>query len=58
MSAAPEPVGTLEVALAHATRLLATNPVMAAEQAAEIFGGGANAFSPYENGRPGRLSRS
>jgi tetratricopeptide (TPR) repeat protein len=37
MSAAPEPVGTLEVALAHATRLLATNPVMAAEQAAEIL---------------------
>src|SRR5471032_2024276 len=37
MSGAPEPVGTLEVALAHAGRLLATNPSMAAEQAAEIL---------------------
>jgi tetratricopeptide (TPR) repeat protein len=37
MSAAPEPVGTLEVALAHAGRLLATQPAMAAEQAAEIL---------------------
>jgi predicted Zn-dependent protease len=37
MSGAAEPVGTLEVALAHAMRLLATNPSMAAEQAAEIL---------------------
>jgi tetratricopeptide (TPR) repeat protein len=37
MSGAAEPVGTLEVALAHALRLLATNPSMAAEQAAEIL---------------------
>jgi predicted Zn-dependent protease len=37
MSAASEPVGSLEVALAHATRLLATDPPMAAEQAAEIL---------------------
>jgi tetratricopeptide (TPR) repeat protein len=37
MSAASEPVGTLEVALAHAMRLLATDPSMAAEQAAEIL---------------------
>src|ERR1700726_2161555 len=37
MSAAGEPVGTLEVALAHATRLLATHPAMAAQQAREIL---------------------
>jgi predicted Zn-dependent protease len=37
MSATAEPVGTLEVALAHATRLLATDPLRAAEQAAEIL---------------------
>jgi tetratricopeptide (TPR) repeat protein len=37
MSAAAEPVGTLEVALAHALRLLATDPPKAAEQAAEIL---------------------
>jgi tetratricopeptide (TPR) repeat protein len=37
MSAASEPVGTLEVALAHAMRLLATDPPKAAEQAAEIL---------------------
>ena len=37
MSAASEPVGPLEVALAHARRLLATDPPMAAEQAAEIL---------------------
>ncbi|HSY07152.1 MAG TPA: sulfotransferase [Steroidobacteraceae bacterium] len=37
MSAASEPVGTLEVALAHATRLLATQPAMAAAQAVEIL---------------------
>src|ERR1700722_1416463 len=37
MSAASEPVGTLEVALAHAMRLLATDPSKAAEQAGEIL---------------------
>ena len=37
MSSAPEPVGTVEVALGHAARLLATDPAMAAEQAAEIL---------------------
>ncbi len=37
MSPAPDPVGTLEVALAHATRLLDTNPPAAAEQATEIL---------------------
>jgi tetratricopeptide (TPR) repeat protein len=37
MSAASEPVGTLEVALAHARRLLASDPRKAAEQAAEIL---------------------
>jgi tetratricopeptide (TPR) repeat protein len=37
MSGAPDPVGTLEVALAHAESLLATDPTRAAEQAAEIL---------------------
>jgi tetratricopeptide (TPR) repeat protein len=37
MSGAPEPVGTLDVALAHATRLLGTDPALAAEQAREIL---------------------
>jgi Flp pilus assembly protein TadD len=37
MSGASEPVGTLEVALNHTARLLATNPAAAAEQAAEIL---------------------
>jgi tetratricopeptide (TPR) repeat protein len=37
MSGAREPVGTLEVALAHTERLLASDPRMAAEQAAEIL---------------------
>jgi tetratricopeptide (TPR) repeat protein len=37
MSSAPGPVGTVEVALGHAARLLATDPAMAAEQAAEIL---------------------
>jgi tetratricopeptide (TPR) repeat protein len=37
MSGAPEPVGTLDVALAHATRLLGTQPTLAAEQAREIL---------------------
>ena len=37
MSKASEPVGSVEVALAHATRLLESNPVLAAEQAGEIL---------------------
>jgi predicted Zn-dependent protease len=37
MSKASEPVGTVEVALRHATRLLESNPVLAAEQAGEIL---------------------
>ena len=37
MSSAPEPVGTVEVALSHAARLLATDPALAAEQASEIL---------------------
>jgi tetratricopeptide (TPR) repeat protein len=37
MSAPAEPVGTVEMALAHAARLLDTQPAAAAEQAAEIL---------------------
>jgi tetratricopeptide (TPR) repeat protein len=37
MSIALDPVGTLEIALSHAARLLATKPALAAEQAAEIL---------------------
>lgn len=37
MSGAPEPVGTLDVALAHAARLLGSQPALAAEQASEIL---------------------
>ena len=37
MSGKSEPVGTLEVALAHAARLLETNPALAIEQAREIL---------------------
>jgi predicted Zn-dependent protease len=37
VTAASEPVGTLEVALAHATRLLGTNARLAAEQALEVL---------------------
>jgi predicted Zn-dependent protease len=37
MSATPEPVGTLEVALAHARHLLQQDPSAAAEQAVEIL---------------------
>ncbi len=37
MSLVTEPTATLDVALAHASRLLATDPAMAAEQAAEIL---------------------
>jgi tetratricopeptide (TPR) repeat protein len=37
MSATPEPVGTLEVALGHAQRLLSVDPPAAVEQAQEIL---------------------
>jgi tetratricopeptide (TPR) repeat protein len=37
LSTRAEPVGTLEVALAHASRLLAVKPAVAAEQACEIL---------------------
>lgn len=37
MSTRAEPVGTLEVALAHASRLLGAGPAAAAEQACEIL---------------------
>jgi tetratricopeptide (TPR) repeat protein len=37
MSGGSEPVGTLEVALAHTQRLLEKNPALAAEQASEIL---------------------
>jgi tetratricopeptide (TPR) repeat protein len=37
MTNGPEPVGTLDVALAHAERLLADRPDLAAEQAREIL---------------------
>ena len=37
MSMAPERAGTVEVALGHATRLLASDPGLAAEQAGEIL---------------------
>jgi tetratricopeptide (TPR) repeat protein len=37
VSAGAEPVGTIEVALAHTTRLMARDPALAAEQAAEIL---------------------
>ena len=37
MSSAPEPVGTLDVALAHTARLLERDPALAAEQASEIL---------------------
>ncbi|HXQ32183.1 MAG TPA: sulfotransferase [Steroidobacteraceae bacterium] len=37
MSSASEPVGTLDVALAHAGRLLTKEPALAAEQAGEIL---------------------
>jgi tetratricopeptide (TPR) repeat protein len=37
MSSASGPVGTVEVALGHAARLLATDPKLAAEQATEIL---------------------
>jgi len=38
MTSGPEPVGTLDVALAHAEKLLASEPQLAAEQAREILG--------------------
>jgi tetratricopeptide (TPR) repeat protein len=37
MTAVPEPTGTLEAALEHTTRLLKSDPVLAAEQAGEIL---------------------
>ena len=37
MSGAQEPVGTLEVALAHAAKLLTSDPTLAAEQADEVL---------------------
>ncbi len=37
MGGAQEPVGTLEVALAHAAKLLLSDPALAAEQAGEIL---------------------
>lgn len=37
MSSTPDPIGSLEVALAHTQRLLADDPAMAAEQATEIL---------------------
>jgi tetratricopeptide (TPR) repeat protein len=37
LSSTAEPVGTIEVALAHATRLLAERPQLAIEQASEIL---------------------
>lgn len=37
MSHVPEPTASLDIALAHATRLLATDPALAAEQAHEIL---------------------
>jgi predicted Zn-dependent protease len=37
MSGAAEPVGTLDVALAHTARLLESQPLLAAEQATEIL---------------------
>jgi tetratricopeptide (TPR) repeat protein len=37
MSGAPEPVGSIQVALKHAADLLVSNPALAAEQAGEIL---------------------
>jgi predicted Zn-dependent protease len=37
MTATPEPTGTLQTAMAHATRLLEVDPALAAEQALEIL---------------------
>jgi len=37
LSSAAEPVGTIEVALAHAARLLASNPALALQQITEIL---------------------
>ena len=37
MTSSPEPVGSLDVALTHTARLLATQPALAAEQASEIL---------------------
>src|ERR1700682_567823 len=37
LTSSPEPVGSLDVALTHTARLLATQPALAAEQATEIL---------------------
>ena len=37
MNSTAEPTGPLDTALAHATRLLQSNPALAAEQAVEIL---------------------
>jgi len=37
LSSQPQPLGSVELALSHAARLLATQPALAAEQAAEIL---------------------
>ena len=37
MNSAADPTGTIDKALAHARRLLESNPVLAAEQASEIL---------------------
>jgi tetratricopeptide (TPR) repeat protein len=37
LTSSPEPVGSLDVALTHTARLLATQPALAAEQASEIL---------------------
>jgi len=42
LSSAAEPVGTVEVALAHAARLLASNPQLALEQSTEILAAAPN----------------
>ena len=65
MTGGPEPVGTLDVALAHAEQLLASAPRLAAEQAREILGAVPDhpaatlllGMAHRRSGRPGR-SRS
>jgi hypothetical protein len=37
LSSSEEPLGSIDVALAHASRLLDRNPALAAEQATEIL---------------------
>ena len=57
MTSGPEPVGTLDVALAHAEKLLVSQPDLAAEQAREILGAvpkhpAATAIRPTANHQP------